>query len=451
MQPFNWKNLTLPLLSALLIALIAWSEIIVRPVPQTGRVEVVYWDKYTEFEETALRKIVDYYNQSQDKIYVNFLSVSDIQSKTLMAIAGGAPPDIAGLFAPDIAQYADANALTPLDDYCSEAGLTQKHYIPFFWDVCNYRGHTYALPSAAGSTALHLNTEMLLKAGLDPQKPPKTIEELDAMVEKITKKNSDGTLQAAGFFPSEPDWWVWSWGYFFGGRLWDGKSRITANSPENIRAYEWVSHFSKRFGANHVLNFRAGFGNFSSPQNAFLSNKVAMEMQGVWMDNFVSRYAPTVKYTVAPFPYPADRPDLANPTLADTDVFVIPRGAKHANEAFEFIKFMESQKGMEMLTLGHHIISPLIQQSKELQTKHPHPYIKLFAELPLSENTYFPPKLGIWREYQSEMENAFQEVTLLHKTPKEALDRVTERMQPKLDNYLKVRSLREGLSEGQSE
>lgn len=443
MQLFDLKKLVFPLFALTLLAVLAWSESITRPVERQDRVEVVYWDKYTEFEEEALRKIVDYFNKSQQKIYVNFLSVSDIQSKTLMAIAGGSPPDIAGLFGPDVAQYADANALTPLDDYCGEAGITERNYVPIFWDVCNYRGRVYALPSAAAATALHYNTELLAKAGLPPDKPPKTIEELDAMAAKMTKRDAKGALKTVGFLPAEPDFWVWAWGYFFGGRLWDGKDKITADSPENVRAYEWVARFSERYGKENTLNFRAGFGNFSSPQNAFLAGKVAMEIQGAWMDNFVHRYTPSLKYAVAPFPYPADRPDLANPTLADTDVFVIPRGAKHPDEAFEFIKFMQSQKGMEMLATGHRVISPLIAQSKEFRAKHPHTYLKLFSELPLSQNAYFPPKLGIWREYQSEMENAFQEIILLRKTPKEALARVRERMQPKLNSYLKIRRLRD--------
>ena len=130
MPDFHWKNLTLPVLVLLLVAVVVWSEAIVIPPKRTGRVEVLYWDKYTEFEEAELRKIVDTFNASQDKIFVNFLSVSDVQSKTLMAIAGGTPPYIAGLFAPDVAQYADAHAIIPLDDYCKAAGITEEHYIP---------------------------------------------------------------------------------------------------------------------------------------------------------------------------------------------------------------------------------------------------------------------------------------------------------------------------------
>jgi ABC-type glycerol-3-phosphate transport system substrate-binding protein len=405
-------------------------------------VEVTYWDKYTDFEAAGLQKVVDAFNNSQTRIHVTFLSVSDIKTKTLMATAGGNPPDIAGLFGPDIAQYADAHALLPLDDYCKQAGIGEAQFLPIFWYICNYRGHTYALPSAAGTTALHYNTTAFREAGLDPNKPPRTIEELDAYSEKLTKRAPNGTLQQIGFVHADPGWWNWGWGYLFGGSLWDGKSKITANSPENVRAFTWAQSYCKKYGLDHLESFKSGFGNFSSPQNPFLAKKVAMQIQGNWMDNFVRKFAPDVKYAVAPFPYPKDRPDLADSTFADTDILVIPKGAQHPKEAFEFIRYMNSQTGKEMLATEHHSITPLSKVSAEFYKKHPHPYIRLFADLPRHKNNYFPPKLGIWRELENEMNSAFEEIMLLKSPPKEALDRVTSRMQPKLDAYLKMLALR---------
>lgn len=438
----NWQSRLLPFCGLILLLIVFYSEQITLSPASTDRVEVTLWDKYTDFEGEGLQKVVNAFNASQNRIHVTFLSVSDVKTKVLMATSGGNPPDIAGLFGPDIAQYADAKALMPLDDFCREAGIGAERYIPIFWYICNYRGHTYALPSAPGTTALHYNVEAFREVGLDPNKPPRTIEELDAYAEKLTKRDKEGTIIRAGFVHAEPGWWNWGWGNIFGGNLWDGKSKITANSPENVRAFEWAQSYCKKYGLERLESFRSGFGNFSSPQNSFLSQKVAMQIQGVWMDNFVRKYAPDVKYAVAPFPYPQDRPDLANSTYADTDIFAIPKGAKHPKEAFEFIKYMQSNIGMERLGLEHHIIASLNRTTPGFYKKHPHPYIRLFADLPRSKNSYFPPKLGIWREFEAEMSSAFDEIMLLKATPKGALDRVTVRMQSKLDAYLKALRLR---------
>jgi ABC-type glycerol-3-phosphate transport system substrate-binding protein len=265
---------------------------------------------------------------------------------------------------------------------------------------------------------------------------------MDDAAEKLFLRDAAGRVAQAGFMPAEPGWWNFGWGFLFGGRLWDGASRITANCPENVRAFEWVQSYSRKYGATDLQTFRQGFGNFSSPQNAFLSRQVAMELQGVWMYNFIDMYAPDLDWKAAPFPHPADRPDLAGGTFVDEDVLVIPRGAKHPEEAFRFIRFVQSQKGMEMLCMGQRKHSPLAKVSESFWKRHPNPYVKLFADLPQGKNAFAPPKIGIWPEYQAEMNNAFDQIALLKKTPKEALDAVQARMQPKLDEYLKIRRLR---------
>lgn len=436
------RNYTLPILAFLVFCVIALSEYVTRPVSNPGPVEIVYWEKWTNFEGDAIRAVVDEFNRSQSKIHVKLLTVSGIENKTLLAIAGGNPPDVAGLYGPNIPQYANAKAVIPLDEYCSEAGIRAENYVRAYFDVGVVQGHIYSLPTAPASTALHYNRALLKKAGLDPDKPPKTIEELTEMSDKLVEKEPNGHIRVAGFLPAEPGWWNWVWGYIFGGRLWDGKTKITANSEENVRAFEWVQSFSKKYGNRDVQTFRSGFGTFASPQNAFLSEKVAMELQGVWMYNFIDQYAPKLQWSAAPFPHPKDRPDLANWTIVDEDIVVIPRGAKHPDEAFEFIKFLESQKGMELLCLGQRKQSPLATMSAEFVKKHPNPFIRLFADLPKGTNNYVTPAIGIWPEYLAELNSAFESVILMKMTAKEALDKVQERLQPKLDAYLKVLKLR---------
>ena len=168
-----------------------------------------------------------------------------------------------------------------------------------------------------------------------------------------------------------------------------------------------------------------------------MTSSVGMELQGVWMYNFIAKFKPDLPWSVAPFPYPEGRPDLAEPTVADEDVLCIPRGAKHPKEAFEFIKFVESQKGMEILCLGQKKLSPLRDVSPGFYEHHPNPYIKLFTKLAYSKNAYAVPKLGIWAEYKDELSAAFDSLMLMQKTPQQAMDDLAARMQPKLDDYLK--------------
>ena len=186
-----------------LIACAGWGEWITTPHPLPGPVHVVYWEKWTDFEGDAMRAVVDEFNRSQSKIHVDLLTISGIQDKTLLAVAGGNPPDVAGLYGPNVAQYADDKAVLILDDYCKKAGISADQYVPVYWDIGFYRNHIYSLPTTPASTALHFNKLMLREAGL-PDTAPATIEDMDAIAEKIFKKSPDGSIKVSGFLPAEP-------------------------------------------------------------------------------------------------------------------------------------------------------------------------------------------------------------------------------------------------------
>ena len=424
-----------PALAVAVVFGVLASERLAAPEPQQEKVRVAYWEGWTGAEFDAMKKVVDAFNASQERIQVDILSVSNLEDKTLMAISGGIPPDVTGLTSTLVAQYADANALTPLDDYAREAGIGRGQYIPCFWDQGIIRGTLYALPSTPATVALHYNRGLMRNAGLDPDKPPQTTEALTEMADRITRRGKDGKLLVSGFLPTEPGWWNWWWSPLFGGTLWDEKGKITINQPASVRGFKWVAEFARKYGSQAISTQKGGFGSFDSPQNAFMSNQVAMELQGVWMYNFVQMYAPKLDWSVAPFPHPADRPDLADPSIADENVLCIPAGAKHPKEAFEFLRYVQSQKGMEMLCLGQKKISPLRKVSDEFLNRHPNPYVRLFTRLAYGKNVYTPPKLGIWKEYNDEINAAFDSIMLLQKTPQRAMDDLTARMQPKLDAY----------------
>ena len=333
---------------------------------------VRYWEKWTGFEADAMKKVIADFNASQNRIYVDFSSVSQIDRKFMLATAGGVPPDIAGIWSVSLPVYAENNALTPLDKLAADAGVERKSYIDVFWQLCCHRDHLWALPSTPASIGLVWNKKLFRQAGLDPEKPPRSIAELEADNKKLAHYRPDGRLQSIGFLPEEPGWWNAMWGYWFGAKLWNGKSKITLDSPENLDAYRWVQSYPERFGADNLLAFRDGFGNFASPQNPFLTGRVAMELQGVWIYNFIKTYAPPdFEWGVAPFPS-VDPERLPDVSLVETDLLVIPAGAKHPREAFEFMRYVNEQGPMEKLCLGQIKFSPLVDCSPDFLAHHPH-------------------------------------------------------------------------------
>ena len=452
------KKIGLLALAAALL-FIVFKGVVKRPKREMkdGKIVVHYWEKWTGFEGEAMQEIVDDFNVSQDRIFVKILTVSDISQKMMLATAGGNPPDIAGLGTSSVSAFADKGALTPLNGLLKKSNLKKEDYLPIYIKQCEHHGFLWALPSTPATIALHWNKKLFKAAGLDPDKPPKTLKELDLMVEKLTivslerndeeleltyseltekeKADKEFKIVQLGHSPLVPGWWVPYWTFWFDGKLWDGKEKITAYTPESVEAFRWIQSYSKKYGLNNMQAFSSSFGNFSSPQSPFLSGKVAMVIQGVWMYNFIDKYAPQLEWGAAPFPSVVSRTD--NPvTFAGCDVFVIPKGAKYVKEAFEFICFASGQKEMEKLCMSQRKFPPFKKVSDDFVSNHSNPEIKLFMELASSSNAGFLPIMPIINEYADEMNGAAEQVFSLRKSPEEALMYVQKRVQPKLDRVM---------------
>jgi ABC-type glycerol-3-phosphate transport system substrate-binding protein len=423
---------------------------------------VVYWEKWTDFEGEAMARVVDGFNHSQREhaksdpsyrpIEVEMVTISSIEQKLLIACAGGNPPDLAGVYSYMMAAYADKGALLDLSERARRSGIERSQYVARYYDLGMHRGKLWGLPTTPGAVGLLWNKRLFNEVGLDPEKPPETLEELDSMAEKLTqwevtlpsgeKEIRSGYLPdvpagskrllRAGFLPSEPSWWPYAWGFSCGGKLIDG-DEITAASPENVQGYTWFASYSRKLGVDAVQRFRSGFGSFASAQNPFLSGKLAMEMQGVWMYNFIKKFADGMLWGAAPFPAPAAHPERRGAAIADTDALVIPTGSEHPDEAWEFIRYTQRQDVMEELCLGQRKHTPLAQVSEQFYARHPNPYIRLFRELGASPNAWAQPKTGVWNEYMREMSSAADKIGNLTLTPQQALDQVQERIQRSFD------------------
>jgi ABC-type glycerol-3-phosphate transport system substrate-binding protein len=412
--------------------------------PSDGKVHVSYWEKWTGAEGAAMQKVVDQFNRLQDKIVVEYLGISDVDRKTLIATAGGDPPDVAGIWLQNVYTFADLNALLPLDDFIRGEGTTPEkwaeRYYPVYGDMGVHRGVTWAAPSTPSMTALHWNKTLFRAAGLDPEHPPRTLAELDDMAEKLTKRDPQtGRITQVGFLPQEPGWFSWAFPQWFGGQLWDGKEITIGTAPGNLECYQWVRKYTEKYGLEQIKAFTSGFGNFASPQNPFFSGQIAMVFQGVWTNNYIRQFAPGMEYGCAP--WPAVKPELADFAVAEADMLAIPRGARHPKEAWQFIKFVSSINpqarsrkellGMELLCFLQEKNSPLRQWSPFFEQHHPHPYIELFRRLAESPHAVHTPKIGIWEEFTEEQNEVFETVRLLMQSPEAALAfcqaRVSER------------------------
>lgn len=432
------------------------------PADRRGDVVVEYWEKWVGPESAAMQQIVDDFNNTvgrQKHIYVRYVSTSEVQYKTLLAIAGGVPPDVAGLWHDVVVQYGSLGALEPLEKMAEDHGITADDYKPVYWNACHYNGHLYALVSTPGAVALFYNKRIfqqsaaeLRRAGLDPDRPPRTLDELDRYADALNVFSVDANgrrhLERAGYVPMEPGWYITETQLWFGTDVWDESAqRFILNDPRVVRAYRWIQSYSKKIGGDEIREFSGQNdptkGGFATPQNAFIAGRVVMEQQGPWMANFIHNLKPEMDQDWAAAPFPSAVPGMNDVTFCPFDALMIPKGAKHKAEAFEFIAYVNRQDVMEKLCSSHCKNSPLAKVSQDFLDHHRNPYIRVFEELASSPNAYGPIPSPIGQEAGKDLQALAQGLAALKidpatgrpLDPRDALDRLQQREEEKLRLY----------------
>ena len=399
-----------------------------------GRIVLDYWEKWTGIEGKAMQKIVREFNASQDRIFVRYFATAGIDEKTQIAIAGGAPPDVVGLWNYSVPAFAAAGAILPLDELGRPHGINPEMYAAGVRQVTTYRGRMWATVNTAGVLALYYNKTQFKEVGLDPERPPRTIEEFDDMGRKLLLKKGE-KIERMGFHHREPGWWSFIWGSHFGGSLYDeAKNRSTAASPLNVRGYDWVQSYPKDYGLEAVNDFRSSFGNYDSPLNAFIAGRLSMVVQGPWLANMINLHNPSLDYGVAPFPvadglYIEDEPM----GLIDTDVLVIPRGVKNPEASMEFVAYTQRQSVVEELSTVHCKGSPLASSSEKFRKEHPNKGIAVFEAISRSPRAFRVPPTPCWAQMKDEMDRALDRVWNIQDTPLNILTRTQQRSQAALD------------------
>jgi ABC-type glycerol-3-phosphate transport system substrate-binding protein len=410
-----------------------------------GRVVLEYWEKWTGHEARAMQRIVDAFNASQDRIVVRYLVTAAVDQKALIAIAGGDPPDVVGLWGYNIPSFAQSKAILPLDDLAAGAGLSLDAYARGVVPIMRQDGKWWGVVNTCGTGALYYNRELFKAAGIE--EPPRTIDELDACQERLTRRERDGRLVRAGFLQSEPGWWSWSWGYPFGARPYDEASgRAELDSAGNIAAYRWVRGYVERLGGDRAQQFQAGFGNYDSPLNAFLSGRVAMVLQGPWLANVINAYKPAMDYGVAPFPVVGSLYRPEEPVgFIDPDVLVIPRGVKRPEACMEFIAYTQRPEAVEALATAHCKNSTLARSSVDFLEKHPNRGVRVHDAIVKSPRSYIAPRTASWPQLKEEINASFQSIWTMRAAPESELVSLRGRAQVILDRAADQRRRREAL------
>ena len=409
-----------------------------------GRVELRYWEKWTGAEGAAMARVVEKYNQSQDRAWVRMLTVSDITSKAMVAIGGGDPPDVVGLYTYSVPIYAEARAVMALDEFARGAVLARTPYLPAVRSLLEHDGHTWAGVNTIYTLALYANARALRGAGI--ARPARTLEELDEHNRRLTSVGADGRIERAGFLQNVPGWWPYFWPCVSAGSLYDEKTRrATIDSDACARAYAWVQGTAGEFGAERTRAFAGAFArSIHSASDPFISGRQAMIVQGPWLAAFAKAANPALEYTVAPVPVEARVYEPELPTgLLEADVLMIPRGCPHPEEAFDFLLFTQRPEVQEELALAHAKPSPMSVVSPGFAGAHPNPGVAVHAAIAASPRVSVLPRTRVCKQYTDLTIPAFEAIWSGADVTAE-LSRVAALAQEQIDHDGAMRARREG-------
>jgi len=421
-----------------------------RSTSDAGVVHLQVWSMWSGDEERSFEAVLAEYHKEHPGVVVDNLgAVTD--EKSVRAIIAGAPPDLFTITDPSyLGTLAANNALEPLDGQFEAAGFKDQDFTPGALDECRYQGRLYAMPYLMDCIALLYNKDVFKDAGLDPNKPPRTYDELVEDCRKITRRDAEGRLTRIGLHPVEISPALLM--SMFDGRFIDERGRITADDPNNIEGVTaYMRLMDAQGGYPAVQSFASGFGANTGAFNPFFHGDVGMLISGEWNAYTAFRYSPGTHYGVVALPYPGNHPNRAGLVWLADNPFCIPRGSKHAREAWEFLKWTQTPLAQKMLASTLHNVPnlrselhdkdliadpPFVAKSpKDVDPNSWRPLYGKFLALADSPTATGFPTMPVASMYAKELSNVYDSVGYGTKKPAEALAAIDVRVQREMDKY----------------
>jgi len=410
-----------------------------REALREGRTIITFWDRHSGHEHAARKALIQEFNESQDEIFVRTVAIgyNATMEKILTSTAGGAPPDVCSIDSPMLAQLAPQGLFLPLDDLMDGSeGFGEEDYYPHCWRMVSFDGSVWGMPVSTDTYCLIWNKAAFRRAGLDPEVPPRTVEELNEFAEKLTIRAADGSIEQMGFLP----WLPWDlslmWGGLFGGDWLDPDHEwaTTANNPELIKAFAWQASFTKTgdteteapyaIEPERVAAFSRGLGEYMSANNPFYSGRVAMITEGEWQVTFISRFAPGLDWGVAPLPQPEGAPPRAY--SASIIVDVVPSTSRHPEEAKKFLRWFNSPRPgggtspvADLCQAIHNIPTRMAEAAEDRFSRHPK--FSIFVEQLEREEVITYPIMAASQYMIDQIQRQRERVVYGVVTPEEAL------------------------------
>jgi multiple sugar transport system substrate-binding protein len=323
------------------------------------------------------------YEEIQDEVAVRITyapPTADTQVRLLTSIAAQSPPDVAFVLPEHYPQLTGLGVVTDLGPYLAADGLGAADFNPALWKAMNLTGTVYSMPAMVDPNfPLFYNRAVLADAGLDPDAPPVTLDELTAMSEAILQQQG-GRITRIGTMPWNYYGYsnsLYTIGFAFGARfVSEDNERVTTESPEVVTALEWICDFAESMG---------GAGNVAVSQPGYslpvlgTGNVGLMPMTAADASNLVQNS--DIDLGSAPFPYAEGAGQPGSATWIGGWNMFIPSEAEDPDAAWDFIRWVTTTPEGTSESYEQMNNIPGLAQAPALDDLEADPVLGVFAEV----------------------------------------------------------------------
>ncbi len=288
-----------------------------------------------DYTQSNLSKVIANFEKENPDIKIKSASigVGEIRSQLVMMMMGGNPPDVAQLHIGDAVTVYTMGALYSAEELYDKAFIDNLN--PKFYDESLYEGKHAAVVWSPNTLAFMYNKKLLKRLGYDA--PPKTLDEVDAMMKKGKARipeligiQLDTTIRAVGFSH------MWNFMNLFEYEPIKGKT-VKFNSPNMIKYAEWLRRTVKE---GYTLPGKR-FGEFrpmaAQGRVLFCIEGTSHRSQLQAKDKNITDQEYYDTWGVIPFPTGPSGKHVASP---DDHSLVVLRSTKHKKAAAKFVEYL---------------------------------------------------------------------------------------------------------------
>lgn len=366
-------------------------------------------------------KIIEAFEEEFPHIKINFLEMpnsSNDQHSQYVTTFGAQSTEI-DVFDGDVvwpAEFAQANYVLELDRFIERDGIDMDEYFSGTVDSGNFDGRQWAMPKYTDAGLLYYRTDII-------DEVPETWEELDDAASNATEGdiNYGYVLQASQYEGLVVNAMEFIASY--GGQVVDENNEVVVNSPETIKGLEkMVEVITSDYVPSNILNFEE-----TETETAFVEGHTAMARNWPYMsstanDEEVSQIAGNVGYAQLP------AGDAGSAATLGGFMTMINRHTEHAEEAWEFVKFMTGEEGQTISAVegGRAPTLEYLYEEEEIQQSAPIFQEEVFVET--LQNAVPRPVTPIYAEVSDILQVELSRALTQDITVEEAVENIESKM-----------------------